>query len=229
MSEISGEGTQLLLVPGMGAGIEMWSPLREAVQVPTTAFDIPLLSNPFRPTTMEDYADAMVAICDARGYEQVDVLGVSWGGVLAITFALRHPERLRRLILASTTPEPILHFMTHPNICMAYLLGQYGGTVDRGSHSRGEFRSEVTWETIVSDWHRALSLLLLLGGRRAQLKHILHKTLIITGDDDRIVPLKEAQMSCVIPGSEFFVVSDGHLCVITSADIIGKRIGEFLH
>lgn len=227
MSELPGEGTQLLLVPGMGAGREMWDQLRGALKVPTTAFDIPLFLNPFGSLpTMENYADAMLAICDDRGYEQVDVLGVSWGGVLAITFALRHPGRLRRLILASTTPDPITHFLTHPEICLAYLLKQYGGTIDHGPHSHGNFR-EVTWETMMSDGQRALSLL--RWSCRDQLEDIPNRTLIITGASDRIVPLNEAKRSCAIPNSEFFEIPDeGHLCVMTSDGPIVGKIEEFL-
>ena len=47
-------------------------------------------------------ADGLAAILDAEGVNQADVLGSSFGGFVAQTFARRHPERVRRLVLANT-------------------------------------------------------------------------------------------------------------------------------
>ena len=51
---------------------------------------------------MEAYADAIVAMLDARRIETVSVAGGSMGGVVAQHFALRHPHRLARLLLVAT-------------------------------------------------------------------------------------------------------------------------------
>ena len=47
------------------------------------------------------HADDLLAIMDAIGLEQCDVIGVSMGGSVALNFALNHPERVRNLILIS--------------------------------------------------------------------------------------------------------------------------------
>ena len=54
------------------------------------------------PYTMEAYADGLAALLDARGLEQVALVGGSMGGVVAQHFALRHPARLTRLLLVAT-------------------------------------------------------------------------------------------------------------------------------
>jgi pimeloyl-ACP methyl ester carboxylesterase len=54
------------------------------------------------PYTMEGYADAIAATLDARGLTRVGVAGGSMGGVVAQHFALRHPDRLARLLLMAT-------------------------------------------------------------------------------------------------------------------------------
>ncbi|MFI4986404.1 MAG: alpha/beta fold hydrolase [Alphaproteobacteria bacterium] len=54
------------------------------------------------PYTMEGYADALAHLLDERGLEQVVLVGGSLGGVVAQHFALRHPGRLLRLLLAAT-------------------------------------------------------------------------------------------------------------------------------
>ena len=55
-------------------------------------------------TTLEGAADDAAAFIRALGIEQVDLLGWSMGGMTAPIVALRHPELVRRLILAGTCP-----------------------------------------------------------------------------------------------------------------------------
>ncbi|MGH7118233.1 MAG: alpha/beta fold hydrolase [Acetobacteraceae bacterium] len=57
------------------------------------------LSGPF---TMEAYADGLARLLDGRGIRGVVLAGGSMGGVVAQHFALRHPERLVRLLLVAT-------------------------------------------------------------------------------------------------------------------------------
>jgi pimeloyl-ACP methyl ester carboxylesterase len=54
------------------------------------------------PYTMEAFADALVGLLDARKINRAVVAGGSMGGVVAQQFALRHPERLARLLLVAT-------------------------------------------------------------------------------------------------------------------------------
>jgi pimeloyl-ACP methyl ester carboxylesterase len=54
------------------------------------------------PYTMEGYADAVARMLDARGISRIVLVGGSMGGVVAQHFALRHPERLARLLLVAT-------------------------------------------------------------------------------------------------------------------------------
>jgi pimeloyl-ACP methyl ester carboxylesterase len=54
------------------------------------------------PTTVDELADDVVAVLDAAGVSSCDIVGFSMGGLVAQSFALRWPTRLRRLVLAST-------------------------------------------------------------------------------------------------------------------------------
>jgi pimeloyl-ACP methyl ester carboxylesterase len=54
------------------------------------------------PYTMEAYADALVALLDARGLDRIALVGGSMGGVVAQHLALRHTERVSRLLLVAT-------------------------------------------------------------------------------------------------------------------------------
>jgi 3-oxoadipate enol-lactonase / 4-carboxymuconolactone decarboxylase len=55
------------------------------------------------PYTMEELADDAVALLDRLGIERVAFCGVSLGGMVGMTLALRAPERVERLVLCSTS------------------------------------------------------------------------------------------------------------------------------
>ena len=58
--------------------------------------------DPDRAFTLDDWADAAADVIRANG-GAADVLGVSWGGVTATRLVLRHPELVRKLILADSS------------------------------------------------------------------------------------------------------------------------------
>jgi pimeloyl-ACP methyl ester carboxylesterase len=57
------------------------------------------------------HCDDLIELFDHLGLAQVDLLGVSYGGHVAMSLARRHPRRLRRLVLASITPRPTAHLV----------------------------------------------------------------------------------------------------------------------
>ena len=58
------------------------------------------------PFTISQFADDLLAFMDRQGLKQADILGFSDGGNIALTFALRHPDRVRRLILNGANLDP---------------------------------------------------------------------------------------------------------------------------
>lgn len=50
--------------------------------------------------TFDDWVDDLAAVVEANGLEEFPLLGVSQGGAVAIAYAVRHPERVSRLVLA---------------------------------------------------------------------------------------------------------------------------------
>ena len=101
--------TPLLLMNGIGINLEVLQPFVDALDQghEVIRFDVPGTGGspaPRVPYRFSALARLVAQMLNQLGYQQVDVLGVSWGGGLAQQFAYHYPERCRRLILVSTEP-----------------------------------------------------------------------------------------------------------------------------
>ena len=107
--ELDGVGDRLLFISGTGQDLRRQprlteGPLFGAFQL--LQYDQRGLGQsdvPDGPYTMADYGDDAAALLDAVGWEDCLVLGVSFGGMVAQELTIRHPARVRRLVLACTS------------------------------------------------------------------------------------------------------------------------------
>jgi 3-oxoadipate enol-lactonase len=107
--EISGQGLRLVYISGTGADLRnkpniFDSPLADNFEI--LAFDQRGLGQSGRPDihyTMEDYANDVAALIHALGWERCNVVGVSFGGMVAQEFALRHPDCVDHMVLCCTS------------------------------------------------------------------------------------------------------------------------------
>ncbi len=105
--EIRGAGEPLILLHGGVGGIEMFGP-----NLPALAKNRQVIAVDFqahgrtadidRPLRFELMADDIAALMQSLGIAKADVMGNSLGGGIALQIAIRHTERLRRLVLVST-------------------------------------------------------------------------------------------------------------------------------
>ncbi len=108
--ERQGEGLPLLLISGTGGDLRnkpnvFDGPFPKTFEV--MAYDQRGLGRTSKPDTaysMADYADDAARLMDHMGWQSALVLGVSFGGMVAQELVLRHPSRVRRLVLACTAP-----------------------------------------------------------------------------------------------------------------------------
>lgn len=99
----------LVLIQGMGFDRSGWQPVLRKL---CRRFRVVLVDNrgtgrsdaPDGPFRVADMAGDVVAVLDAAGIRRAHVLGASLGGMVAQALAADHPDRVRGLVLVSTTP-----------------------------------------------------------------------------------------------------------------------------
>jgi pimeloyl-ACP methyl ester carboxylesterase len=99
----------VLLIQGLGYARWGWEPVTDLL---ARSFDVLLYDNrgigesdaPPGPYTVEQLAADAVQVLDEAGVERAHVVATSLGGMVAQELALSSPDRVDRLVLASTTP-----------------------------------------------------------------------------------------------------------------------------
>lgn len=103
----AGEGTPVLLVHGFGgSALWQWYRLVPALdRRPLVAPDLLWFggsTSRVADHSLDQQVRAMVALLDRLGYERVDVVGISYGGLVAYELAASHPDRVRRLVVVDS-------------------------------------------------------------------------------------------------------------------------------
>ncbi len=231
----SGKGTPLLLFNGVGANLELLKPFVDALdhEIEAISFDVPGVGGsptPKMPFRLTGLARLVTGMLDHLGYQEVDVLGVSWGGALAQEFAYKYPRRCRRLILAATAPGSIM-IPGRPSIMMnmasprRYLQPKhmarlapkiYGGALRNNPELAAEHINKIMSGGGIGYFWQIFAL---MGWTSLHWLHRLRQpTLILAGKDDPIVPLMNAKiMARRIPNSRLHVFNCGHMFIITCA------------
>ena len=106
--EIHGIGEPLVLLHGAFATIGMWGPILEGLAAERQVIAVEFQGHGHtadidRPFGFEQSADDIAALMEHLGIAQADVFGYSLGGSIALQVAMRHPERVRKLVAASAT------------------------------------------------------------------------------------------------------------------------------
>jgi poly(3-hydroxyalkanoate) depolymerase len=245
---IEGRGRPLLLFNGIGAALELLTPFRRALrETQTIAVDLPGTGSSATttvPRSLRGLAGLADALLGVLGYDRVDVLGVSWGGALAQEFTLRHPRRVRRLVLVATTagwvsvpgsPDALRVLATprryySPSYFAEIAPTLYGGAV-RANPRLLEEQGHLRFIRPPSLRGYVWQLAALVGWTSIfRLHRIASPTLVMAADDDPIVPLTNAELIVGrLPDGRLSIVRQGgHLFLITHAETVGPEIEAFL-
>jgi len=222
----------LLLVMGMGLSSRAWGnlPSRLSERFRVLVFDNRGTGRSGRAGwtyRMRDLADDAVAVLDAARVPRADVFGISMGGMIAQELAIRHPDRVRRLALGATfaswlrgrkpslrTVLDLFLLVLQRQRVSAPLLGRL--LVSRGFHAAHPTRA-LDW--LAGGEHAKLrcaaAQVAAIVGHAAlhRLERIRAPTLVITGDEDRLVPPRNSEvLAAAIPDARLLVLRGaGHV------------------
>jgi poly(3-hydroxyalkanoate) depolymerase len=235
----------LLFLNGIGANIELALPFIDALSAPTVAiFDVPGVggsptpASPYRPSGIARLAASLL---DHLGYEQADVLGISWGGAIAQQFAFQHAQRCRRLILAATSPGAIM-VPAQPSVLLKMVTPRryqdsvhahrVAGEVYGGAFRRDPDLVSKTFRHIrfSSKGGYYLQLAAAWGWSSLPWLFLLRQpTLVMAGADDPLVPPVNARiLQWLIPDARLEILDCGHLFLVTRAAESARIVETFL-
>jgi poly(3-hydroxyalkanoate) depolymerase len=242
-----GEGRPFVLCNGIGASLDLLKPFVDALDptIPIVRFDVPGVGGSPLPRVPYNYATLsrlLGKLLDTLGCDDVDILGISWGGGLAQQFAFQNPRRCRRLVLVSTATGSLM-VPAHPRVLRKmitprrYRDPEYAVSVAASLYG-GRLRDEPQLATSLLDGHAPL------GSQRGYLLQlaaaygwtslpflplIRQPTLLLAGNDDPIVPLVNAKiMRRLLPHATLHVYPDGHLGLIARAEDLAPVVSRFL-
>ena len=243
-----GTGPPLLMLNGIGGHTAMWEPLaaelgrtRELILLDAPGCGLsPALPVPRR---MSGLARLVVEVLDALELPALDVLGYSWGGALAQQVARDWPDRVGRLVLASTTPglggQPpgprVMYMMLTPARYRSTEEARArAGRIYGGDHRRGTLSSTALehWDDFPPSLVSYLHQLFAISGWTSLpwLHRVTPPTLVLSGDDDPLVPILNARLlACLIARSELRIVAGGgHLWLLDHPVESSKLVEGFL-
>jgi len=232
-----------ILLHGFAASTFSWreviGPMSEWGTV--VAFDRPgfgLTERPLQwtgrsPYSPESQSDLTVGLMDALGIERAVLVGNSAGGTLAILTALTYPERVEALVLVDPavyvrgmTPAWLRPFLNTPQMrhlgpLLARQIQDWGVDFARSAWHDPEKLTPEIWEGYTKplraeNWDRALWEVTRASrplGLETRLGEVRVPVLVITGDDDRIVPTQQSvRLAGEIPGAQLVVIPEcGHV------------------
>lgn len=254
--------TPLLLMNGIGASTSLLTPFVEALHksnpdIEIITFDAPGVggsSTPCLPYRFSGICKIVDQMLDHLGYNKVNVLGLSWGGMLAQEFTYQYPQRVDKLILAATCAGvmsvppsmKVLSIMASPRrytdaeYAIKVAPDIYGGKFRTNktlaaTHAKRVAASKTENEHSSGNNHSQLgyayqTMAVYWWSSLYYLNQIKQPTLVLAGDDDPLIPLVNMKiMNRLLPNSQMKIFEGGgHLFLLTEKKVVGI-IGEFLN
>jgi pimeloyl-ACP methyl ester carboxylesterase len=253
-----GRGSPLVLVHGWLMSHYYFKRIIDALEAEreVIAIDLPGHGESDRPAPdafaydLGAFADVVDEIMTTLGIERADLMGASMGGGTALTLAARRPERVQRLILVAATVYP------HPSPPLEAKLALAPGAgpfLFKHVFGRREFERGARGMSVRdpgcldSEWvdyfwarfnraggreasYACLKTLLTLSENTGDPGRVRAPTLLVWGDEDRMVPLASGKrLHRAIAGAQLEVIpACGHMPHLERPEELMRKVRPFL-
>ena len=248
-----GSGAPVLLIHGSGPGVTAWANWR--LVMPTLADARRVIApdmagfgyterRPGEVYTMDGWVAHAIGVLDTLGIERTDLVGNSFGGAIALALAIRHPERVRRLVLMGSvgvpfeiTPALDAVWGYQPSLeAMRSLLDLFAFDRSLVNDELARLRYEASIRPGFQESFGAMfpaprqRWVDAMVSREADIRALPNPTLVIHGRDDKVIPLQTSlTLSSWIPRSQLHVFGQcGHWTQIEHASRFARLVGDFL-
>lgn len=243
------DGEPVLMIQGLGADNRGWALQRRAIGADRRGivFDnrgVGRSDKPTGPYDLEVMAEDALAVLDAAGYQSAHVMGASMGGVIAQILAVRHPERVRSLVLACTACRHLPWRRQLLTDWAELALSQGMGAFARhnlkwlvGPRSRRRFALPVNLlgslvlnvppQTFAA---QVEAILAMDDAMADELSSIAAPTLVVVGSQDMLTPRGDSEeLASRIPGAELVVIPGAaHGFMVEAAPAFNRAVTAFL-
>ena len=206
--EIHGEGEPLILIHGGVVGLPMFGPTLPELARTRQVIAVELqghgrTADIDRPLRTETMADDVAGLMEHLGVESADVVGYSLGGAVALQIVIRHPARVRKLVLISA---PFSQNGWYPEVIEGF--SQLGPAAAEGMKQSplAQVFPDVDWAVLFTklgelqcrnyDWSSDVAA-------------ITHPTLIVFADADAIKPQHMVEFFGLLGGGQRDAGLDG--------------------
>lgn len=249
--QVQGLGEPLLLIMGYRGNSLLWGeeflePLSRYFQVIT--FDnrgTGLSDKPTTPYTIPMMADDAAGLLSYLGIARAAVFGVSMGGMIAQELALRHPRRVKRLILGCTmcggpqamvaSPEVLARLLPAPEMPQEEAVWRLWRVIFSATFlaQQESFLARMTARALTHPTPLSSAIRQALAMQRfntyGRLGQIMAPTLVVTGDADRLIPPPNSHLLATrIPGAELEIFAGaGHGFFWEHSSEMIRLLGDF--
>ena len=249
--EVHGQGDPLVLIMGLRRNVEWWYRQIPALSqhFKVIAFDNRGAGRSEKPVmeySMRLFADDTAGLMDALDISNGHILGISMGGYIAQELALNHPAKVKNLVLGCTgcggdravimSPERMEKFTANKGLSPEQILRKdmdiYFSDDFVAQHSE---KIEEFVEISMRYYQPADAFFRQFDACQRhdtgdRLKQLAIPMLIMTGDDDPLVPPQNSQvLRDLIAGADLSVFAGGRHCFfIEQADRFNKEAVDFL-
>ncbi len=181
-----------------------------------------------RPMSIDRFADDVAELLDRLGIERADLWGFSLGALTATGVAVRHPEKVRRLVLAAVNIRPDGNHaeitapeQDDPRLPTEQEFAAWQAAYEAVAPDPGDFFTFLErLQPVVHDWP---------GWTRDEIRSVVAPTLVVIGDRDFVRLDHAAEMLELFADSRLAVLPDTrHTEVMQRSDQLRAIVEPFL-